>query len=137
MKFPGCKPCSLKERPGLIHYNIWDLTGFIKASYNRKGSSITGSCQSSGITVGKHLHFLFADFKDFKAFISKSVIYLEVFLFNSFSFLNNVFSDYIDEFVVVYLDDIVVYSESLEEHVVHLPKAMEKLHINKLFLKLA
>lgn len=30
--------------------------------------------------------------------------------------MNDVFSDYIDSFVVVYLDNIVVYSESLEDH---------------------
>ena len=34
--------------------------------------------------------------------------------------MNDVFHDFIDHFVVVYLDDIVVYSESLEDHVSHL-----------------
>jgi hypothetical protein len=33
--------------------------------------------------------------------------------------INNIFYDYIDKFVIVYLDDIVVYSESLVDHICH------------------
>lgn len=34
--------------------------------------------------------------------------------------MNNVLYDFFDRFVVVYLDDIVLYSESLEDHLRHL-----------------
>ncbi|KAM7494779.1 hypothetical protein LguiB_029388 [Lonicera macranthoides] len=34
--------------------------------------------------------------------------------------MNQVLRDYLDDFVVVYLDDIVVYNESIEEHEEHL-----------------
>lgn len=34
--------------------------------------------------------------------------------------MNNFFHDFIDNFVVVYLNDIVVYSETEEEHLRHL-----------------
>ena len=34
--------------------------------------------------------------------------------------MNQVFHDYLDKFVVIYLDDIMVYSSSLEEHEKHL-----------------
>ncbi|XP_022972954.1 uncharacterized protein LOC111471473 [Cucurbita maxima] len=34
--------------------------------------------------------------------------------------MNQVFYEYLDQFVIVYLDDIVVYSTTLEEHKVHL-----------------
>ena len=35
-------------------------------------------------------------------------------------FLNRVFSPYLDKFVIVFIDDILVYSGSLEEHAEHL-----------------
>ena len=34
--------------------------------------------------------------------------------------MNRVFSPYLDKFVIVFIDDILVYSDSLEEHAVHL-----------------
>ena len=49
--------------------------------------------------------------------------------------MNNVFSEYINSFVVLYLDGIVVYNEFLEEYIIHLRKALEKLRSHKLFLK--
>ena len=41
--------------------------------------------------------------------------------------MNEVFQEYLDKFVVVYLDDIVIYSSTLEEHVEHLKKVFAKL----------
>ena len=41
--------------------------------------------------------------------------------------MNNVFFDYLDDFVVVYLDDIVIYSRTLEEHVNHLSLVLSQL----------
>ena len=34
--------------------------------------------------------------------------------------MNSVFSSYLDKFVIVFIDDILVYSSSLEEHAEHL-----------------
>lgn len=45
------------------------------------------------------------------------------------------FSLYIDPFVIVYLDDIVVYSQTLEEHVEHLRLVLAKLREHELYLK--
>lgn len=49
--------------------------------------------------------------------------------------MNNVFYDYIDRFVVVYLDDIVVYSESLKDHLKHLRLVFSKLKEFQLYVK--
>ena len=49
--------------------------------------------------------------------------------------MNQVFHDFLDKFVVVYLDDIVVYSSSLEEHAAHLELVFERLRQHQLFVK--
>ena len=35
-------------------------------------------------------------------------------------YMNRIFHDYLDQFVVVFIDDILVYSRSIEEHREHL-----------------
>ena len=40
-----------------------------------------------------------------------------------------------DQFIVVYLDDIVVYSATLEEHKMHLKLVFDKLWQNVLYVK--
>jgi hypothetical protein len=49
--------------------------------------------------------------------------------------MNYIFIDYLDKFVVVYLDDILVYSKNEEEHVVHLRLVLEKLREHQLYAK--
>ena len=49
--------------------------------------------------------------------------------------MNQVFYEYLDQFVIVYLDDIVVYSTTLEEHKVHLKLVFDKLWQNQLYVK--
>jgi hypothetical protein len=41
--------------------------------------------------------------------------------------MNNVFMDYLDKFVVVFIDDILIYFQSEEEHADHLRKVLQKL----------
>ena len=41
--------------------------------------------------------------------------------------MNDVLFDYLDDFVVVYLDDIVIYSRMLEEHFNHLSSVLSQL----------
>jgi hypothetical protein len=47
--------------------------------------------------------------------------------------MNNVFMEYLDKFVVVFIDDILVYSRSEEEH---LRLALQNLRENRLYTKL-
>ena len=41
--------------------------------------------------------------------------------------MNKVFMEYLDKFVVVFIDDIMVYSKNEEEHKEHLRLVLEKL----------
>jgi hypothetical protein len=50
--------------------------------------------------------------------------------------MNDIFRQWLDDFVVVYIDDILIYSSSLEEHAEHLRKVFQRLKENKLYAKL-
>ncbi|MBW0543495.1 hypothetical protein O181_083210 [Austropuccinia psidii MF-1] len=49
--------------------------------------------------------------------------------------VNDIFADFLDVFVVVYLDDIMVFSSSQGEHVKHVASVLQKLRDNNLFSK--
>jgi len=49
--------------------------------------------------------------------------------------MNRVFYKYLDSFVVVFIDDILVYSANRTEHEEHLKIVLEKLREKKLFAK--
>jgi hypothetical protein len=50
--------------------------------------------------------------------------------------MNKVFMEYLDKFVMVFIDDILVYSRSEEEHEEHLLLALQKLQEHRLYTKL-
>jgi hypothetical protein len=49
--------------------------------------------------------------------------------------MNKVFMEYLDKFVVVFIDDILVFSMTEEEHEVHLRLVLEKLRAHQLYAK--
>ncbi|MBW0573660.1 hypothetical protein O181_113375, partial [Austropuccinia psidii MF-1] len=49
--------------------------------------------------------------------------------------VNDLISDFLDTFFVVYLDDIMVFSSSEEEHVKHVASVLQRLMDNNLFAK--
>jgi hypothetical protein len=49
--------------------------------------------------------------------------------------INKVFMEYLDKFVVVFIDDILIYSKTKEEHEEHLRLALEKLRGHQLYAK--
>ena len=51
--------------------------------------------------------------------------------------MNKVFMDYLDKFVVVFVDDILVFSRSEEEHEEHLRLVLQRLRENQLYAKLS
>ena len=48
---------------------------------------------------------------------------------------NNVMHKYLDKFVVVFIDDILIYSKFEEEHKEHLKIALQELRDHQLFVK--
>ena len=49
---------------------------------------------------------------------------------------NDVFREFLDIFVIIYLDDILVFSKTLEEHHTHVRQVFEKLRMHGLYAKL-
>jgi hypothetical protein len=49
--------------------------------------------------------------------------------------MNKVFMEYLDKFVVVFIDDILIFSKTEEEHEKHLRLVLEKLRSNQLYAK--
>jgi hypothetical protein len=51
--------------------------------------------------------------------------------------MNGVFRDYLDKFVIVFLDDILIYSKTEEEHEQHLRMVLQVLREHQLYAKLS
>ncbi|GJP37082.1 hypothetical protein CLOM_g21526 [Closterium sp. NIES-68] len=49
--------------------------------------------------------------------------------------MNGVFRDLLDKCVIVYLDDILIYSKTQEQHLKDLAKVFQRLHENRLITK--
>lgn len=51
--------------------------------------------------------------------------------------LNQIFRKYLDKFLIVYLDDLLVYLKSWEEHLEHLELVLKEMRKTKLYIKLS
>jgi hypothetical protein len=49
--------------------------------------------------------------------------------------MNKVFMEYLHKFVMVFIDDILIFSKTMEEHEEHLRLVLEKLRSNQLYAK--
>ena len=47
--------------------------------------------------------------------------------------MNSIFHEYLDRFLILYLDDMLVYSRTLEEHYEHVKAVLQKLQEHKLY----
>ncbi len=51
--------------------------------------------------------------------------------------MDDVLHPFLDDFIIVYLDDILIFSKSREDHVMHVRKVLDVLKKNQLFLKMS
>ncbi|KAK1441653.1 hypothetical protein QVD17_07716 [Tagetes erecta] len=51
--------------------------------------------------------------------------------------MNNLFRPYLRRFILVFFDDILIYSSNMEQHKFHLEQALKLLHDNRFFAKLS
>ena len=49
--------------------------------------------------------------------------------------MNRVFHPYLDQFVIVFIDDILVYSKNVDEHTLHLRIVLQTLRDRQLYAK--
>ena len=49
--------------------------------------------------------------------------------------MNDVLFNFLDSIVVVYLDDMVIYNPTLEDHLVQLEKVFDRMRQNQLYVK--
>jgi len=47
--------------------------------------------------------------------------------------MNDIFSDVLDIFVVIYLDDILIYSDNMDDHKKHVKEVLKRLQENRLY----
>jgi hypothetical protein len=50
--------------------------------------------------------------------------------------MNDVFHEYLDDFMVCYIDDILIFSKNMEDHECHACLILEKLQEVELYAKL-
>ena len=53
------------------------------------------------------------------------------------SLMNTIFRQYLDKFIIVFIDNILVYSDDEKDHVEHLRVALQVLRDNRLYAKLS
>lgn len=49
--------------------------------------------------------------------------------------MNRVFKEFLDQFVIVFIDDILIYSQTEEEHAEHLRWVLQTLREHQLYAK--
>jgi hypothetical protein len=98
---------------------------------------LCGACVLSKIDLWSGYHQLKIQESDIPktAFITRYGLYkymvMSFGLTNSLTYfmylMNKVFMEYMDKFIVVFIDDILVYSKNEEEHTEHLHLVLQKL----------
>ncbi|WVZ75537.1 LOW QUALITY PROTEIN: hypothetical protein U9M48_023580 [Paspalum notatum var. saurae] len=90
---------------------------------------LEGACVFSKINLSSGYHQLKIHPSDIPktAFTNAPVYFMQL--------MNSVFMDYLDKFVVVFIDDILIYSKTEAEHEEHLRLVLQRLREHKLYAK--
>jgi hypothetical protein len=108
---------------------------------------LCGACLFSNIHLRSGYHELMIRERDISktAFVSRYGLYEYTVM--SFRLTNaptyfmylmyKIFMEYLDKFVMVFINDILVYSRSVEEHIEHLHLVLQKLQDHRLYAKLS
>jgi hypothetical protein len=80
--------------------------------------------------IAFHTQYGFYDYNVMSFRLTNSLAYF-------MNLMNKVFMEYLDKFVVVFINDILVYSETEEDHEEHLRLVLEKIRANRLYAKLS
>ena len=56
---------------------------------------------------------------------------LDVFM----NLMNRVFKGFLDQFIIVFIDDILIHSRTKEEHADHLCRVLQTVHKDQLYAK--
>ena len=51
--------------------------------------------------------------------------------------MHSIFREHLDDFIIIFLDDILVYSRGLEEHMTHVRQTLEILRQHQLYAKVS
>jgi hypothetical protein len=107
---------------------------------------LKGACVFSKIDLRSEYHQLKIRASDIPktAFITRYGLYeymvMSFVLTNALAYfmylMNKVFMEYLDKFVIVFIDDILIFSKNEEEHDEHLHLVLQKLRENQLYTKL-
>ena len=96
----------------------------LRTGYNQLGTKGEDILKTAFRTRYGHYEFLVIPFGLTKA----PTVFMDL--------MNRVFKPYLDQFVVVFIDDILVYSKNKEEHEKHLHVVLQTLRKHQLFARL-
>ena len=98
---------------------------YFQFGYHQLRIKDVGVHKTTFITRYRHYEFLIIPFR----LTNELVAFMDL--------MNRVFRPYVDQFVVVFIDDILVYSKDREDHDTHLRVVLETLRKEQLYAKLS
>ncbi|KAL0169271.1 hypothetical protein M9458_033867, partial [Cirrhinus mrigala] len=122
IKFPyplPLVPAALEELRGARIFSKLDL----RSAYNLVRIHSGDEWKTAFITPAGHYHYRVMPY----GLVNAPSVFQ--------SFMNEVFREFLHQFVVVYIDDILIYSRNLAEHRHHVAQVLLKLRQHHLYLK--